>query len=198
MSLVTPAYIAAARRNMNMRSGLRLEIAGPSNDFLPNNTLWGEIHINFEEAHARWDCLQLIQGRYVRLASTRSWPITVAVTPPFISRITSIDGSSIDEQRSDALEFPPDVCVCVAQWLTDCDLLATCASLSATSRQVQFATLPVLYRVLVWASFSWETTSLNPPASWDLENMREYGDEHWIMTRMWRRMISGPGARYIQ
>jgi hypothetical protein len=131
MSLVTPAYIAAARRNMNMRSGLRLKIAGPSNDFLPNNTLWGEIHINFEEAHARWDCLQLIQGRYVRLASTRSWPITVAVTPPFISRITSIDGSSIDEQRSDALEFPPDVCVCVAQWLTDCDLLATCFKASA-------------------------------------------------------------------
>jgi hypothetical protein len=195
--MITPAYIGAARRDMNMRSGPRFRIEGPHSDHL-SNTLSGEIHVNFEETRLCWYCLEEIQGRYSRVASVSSWPITVAVAPPFTSGIAPVITNEIGEQGSDALEFPPDVCVCVAQWLADCDLLGTCASLNATSKQVQFATLPVLYRVLVWESFSWETTSLNRPTLWDLENMRQYGDVYWERTRMWRRMINGPGAKYIQ
>jgi hypothetical protein len=197
MNMITPAYIAAARRNLNMHSGLRLQIGAPHSDSVPD-MLTGEIHINFEKARVQWCCLQRIQGRYVRLAGMHSWPIAVATTSQDISRIVSANTPSIGQQENGAPEIPPDVCACVAQCLTDCDLLRTCASLNAASRQVQFATLPALYRVLVWKSFSWELTSLNQPITWDLRNIREYGHDYSEKTHMWRRMVNGPGARYIE
>jgi hypothetical protein len=138
MNMITPAYIAAARRNLNMHSGLRLQIGAPHSDSVPD-MLTGEIHINFEKARVQWCCLQRIQGRYVRLAGMHSWPIAVATTSQDISRIVSANTPSIGQQENGAPEIPPDVCACVAQCLTDCDLLRTCASLNAASRQVQFA-----------------------------------------------------------
>jgi hypothetical protein len=198
MDMITPAYIAAARRNLNMQSGLRLQIQAPHEYSLPD-TLIGEIHIDFGEARVQRYCLQWIQGIYVHLAAgMHSWPLTMAFTSQDISRFVSARTTSIGQQENRALELPPDVCACVAQCLTDCDFLGTCASLNAASRQVQFATLPALYKILVWKSFSWECTSLNQPIMWDMRNMREYGDNLWERTRMWRRMIDGPGAKYIE
>lgn len=198
MDMVTPAYIAAARRNLSLQSGLRLQIQALHEYSLPD-TLIGEIHIDFGEKRVQRYCSQRIQGMYVHLAAgTQSWRFTAAGTSQDISRIVSVNTTSIGQQENGAPEIPPDVCACVAQCLTACDFLGTCASLNAASRQVQFATLPALYRVLVWKSFSWELTSLNQPITRDLRNIREHGDDYSEKTEMWRRMINGPGAKYIE
>lgn len=191
MYMVTPAYIASARRNMDMPSGPRLIIQAPHSDDLPN-TLFGEIHIDFEAAVVQWYIHEQGRETTVEVSRVDPWPIMVTVTPLATSRVGSASF------HSKARELPPDVCVWVAQWLSACEMLGTCASLNVVSRQVQFATLPTLYRVLVWKSYSWETTGLNRPGAWDFDNMREYGDEYLEQTRMWRRMISGPGAKYIE
>lgn len=169
MYIITPAYIAAARRDLNMASGPRLLLRGPCRYDSPC-TLLGQIHLDLETAELQWHIDAQRPGvPRQRISGINPWPIMVTDAPPALSTVRSINNAD-----QGGLEFPPDVCVWVARWLSTGNSLGTCASLNAISKQVQFATLPVLYRVLVWKSYSWETTNVHRSGTWDFGNMREH------------------------
>lgn len=201
--LVTPAYISAARRDRNIPPGARMIMRSP-HVMDPEITLVAEITLDLTRDQVQWFISNDGPG-VSRSYRKVPWPITIDATPPRTMsshlRGTTRNGSWTQTPEIVIAELPeilPDVCARIAQFLADEQMLGTCASLSATSRDVRYATLPALYRILVWKSESRELTSLHQPAGWDRENLGEYGATYWARMRAWRRMVNGPGAKFIQ
>lgn len=200
LDLVTPAYISAARRDVHKLSCGRLCITSPHPEN-PNIRHVGTLDLHFESNECQWFLFEEGPGSSTRMDNFVSWPMNIDATPPQAvfplfpsSRSNSSD--SLKGMSADFLEITPDICTCIAQFLVGDQMYQTCASLNATSSQVRYATLPILYNILVWKSSSWEATSLSH--NWDWTNMRQLADVDGERMRSWRRMINGEGSKYIQ
>ena len=202
LSAVTPAYLSVADRDMHMPSAERLIIKSPFTHF-PNRKLIGTIELNFARAQLEWYLCQQGPGSQVFWHDMISLPF-IAASQTALCR-TGIQ-SNPPVRDLVPLGIPTDICTCVARCLVDANMQETCASLSAISSQVRYATLPTLYRVLVWTSRSWDAVG-NGGGDWngqeDLQQRvmrmeRLILDVYTEDLRLWNGMINGAGAQYIE
>lgn len=204
---ITPAYLSVANRDVRMPSAERLITKSPFAHFF-NCKLIGTIDLNFTRAQLEWYLCQQGPGSSLFWHNMISWPFIAAPLSQAALSRTGPTQSSSQLLRGDLvpLDIPTDICACVARCLVDANMQGTCASLNATSSHVRYATLPALYRVLVWTSRTWDAVD-NSAGGWNgQEDMQQrmmrmarhilgVDTEEW---RLWTGMISGPGAQYIE